>query len=103
MTPPALSKAEQLARRRQQLLLRSGELRQQLSRDAQVLAPWLGAADGVRSASAWLQRHPEWVAAAVATLVVLKPRRVLSLGLKGWSGWKMWQRARATWAGVSRP
>lgn len=103
MIHPKLSKAEHLARRRQQLLVRSSELRQQLAQDAQVLTPWLGAADGVRVATAWLQRHPEWVVGAVATLVVLKPRRVLSWGLKGWSGWRMWQRARAAWAGAGRP
>lgn len=97
-----LSKSEQLALRRAQLVQRSGELRQQLARDATVLAPWLGAADGVRLAGAWLQRHPEWVGAGVATLVVLKPRRVMSLGLRAWSVWQMWQRARSVWAEAPR-
>lgn len=96
------SNPEALALRRAQLLQRSGELRQQLAQDAQVLTPWLGVADGVRLVSNWLQRHPEWAAVGVATLVVLKPQRAMSLALKAWSGWKVWRRVRSVWAQTQR-
>lgn len=96
-TPP-----QPLSHRRLQLQQRSRELREQLVRDAEVLQPWLGAADRVRSATHWLQQHPLWVAGLVAALVVARPRRAVALGLKLWSGWQMWQRVRAALDGPLR-
>jgi hypothetical protein len=97
-----MSHADRLAERRLQLVQRSAELRHQLAQDAMVMAPWLGAADGVRALGWWAKRHPAWVGAAVATLAVLKPRRAVSWGLKAWSGWRMWQRARVAWDASSK-
>lgn len=94
--------SQSLSHRRLQLQQRSRELREQLVQDAEVLQPWLGTVDRVRSAAHWLQRHPLWVAGLVAALVVARPSRAITLGLKLWSGWQMWQRVRATLGGLLR-
>ncbi len=87
-----------LVHRRLQLQQRSQVLRDGVAQHAQVLQPWLSAADTAWAAGRWLQRNPLWLGVAVATLVVLKPKRTLDLGLRLWTGWQWWHRARAAWA-----
>lgn len=94
-------KAQELARRRMVLQQRSEVLRNGVAQHAVTLQPWLTAADTVRSAGQWLRRNPLWVGAAVTTLVVVRPRRTLALGLRVWTGWQWWQRARTAWADAS--
>lgn len=78
----------QLATRRGELLARSRMQRQQLSRDLAPLADALGSVDRglhhLNRAGRWLQRNPAVVGAAVATLVVLRPRRVFGLLRRLW-------------------
>ncbi len=85
-------RAAVLARRQQSLLLRSAELRGQLARDAMVWQPPLALADRVHAGWRWLRAHPEGPLAAVAVLLVLRPRRALRWGWRLWSGWRLWQR-----------
>lgn len=78
----------QLATRRGELLARSRMQRQQLSRDLAPLADALGSVDRglhhLNRAGRWLQRNPAVVGAAVATLMVLRPRRVFGLLRRLW-------------------
>ena len=87
-----------LALRRQQLLARSGQLRQQLARDAQVLRTPLALADQVRHGWRWLQARPHWLGLGVAVLVAWRPRRVWWWAGRLWAGWRLWQRLQR-WRG----
>ncbi len=81
----------ELQLRQQHLLIRSAELRMHLQGDLQRLqrpADWI---DQVRTGCHWLYQHPQWPAGALALLLILKPKRVLS-----WTGklWWVWKSAR---------
>ena len=96
-----------LARRQQQLLARSAQLRGEV---AQQMQPWkqkLGLVDRVRSnvhsAWHWLRRHPEVPAGVAVGLVVLRPRRAWALGWRwgrrAFLGWQLFRR----FGGVAPP
>ncbi|MEY4099135.1 MAG: hypothetical protein RL300_306 [Pseudomonadota bacterium] len=81
----------ELQLRQQRLLIRSAELRLQLRGDLQRLQRPASKADQVWGGWTWLRQHPQWPAGALALLLALKPKRVLS-----WSGklWWVWRSAR---------
>ena len=85
-------RAELLARRQQQLLVRSSELRGEFVADAARWQPTLALADRVWAGWRWLRAHPEAPLAAAVVLVVLRPRRMLRWGWRLWAGWRTWQR-----------
>lgn len=84
----------ELMRRREELLLRSAELRLQFARQTRPLRAPLAVADRARDGLHWLRAHPQWPAGALLAVAVLKPRRTLRLAGLAWSGWRVWQRAR---------
>ncbi|AOF86533.1 yqjK-like family protein [Hydrogenophaga sp. RAC07] len=88
-------RAEQLARRRQLLVQRSGQLRGQLVDQLQVLQPAWRWADRLQDAWLWIRANPLAVAGSVLAVLVWRPRRSLGLALRAWSAWKLLQRARA--------
>lgn len=89
-----------LARRQGQLLERSAMLRAQVAQHSQPWQQALGhvdeARERARSGWDWLRAHPEVPAAAVALLLVLRPRRTLRLawrwGRRGLFAWRLWRR-----------
>ena len=88
--------AEQLAQRRQALVLRSAALRQSLVADLRGLKPVFTGLDHVRDAWTWLRARPlaallPAVAVGVAW-VVRKPARLVTLPLRAWSLWRLWRR-----------
>lgn len=87
---------------REQLRRRSAVLREQVVAQSAVLQPALTLADQVRGGMRWVRAHPGVVAAAVATLVVLRPRRALAWGLRAWSAWRLLGRVRAALQGMPR-
>lgn len=87
-------RAAALARRQQQLLARSAELRGRLATDAAVLGRPLALADRVREGWRWLAGHPEVPLVAVVVVVVLRPRRALRWGLRAWAAWGTLRRVR---------
>jgi hypothetical protein len=94
--PTRMSPAERAARR-EQLVLRSAQLREQLRVGTGVLRPAFRAADRVRGGVDRVCEHPGvWLvlAAALAGMAVVRPRLVMGLGLRAWSGWQLAQRAR---------
>lgn len=105
MNPYRPASAADLAARREQLLLRSAQLREQLRVSTQVLNPALRAADRVRGGVERVREHPGvWLvlAAAVAGAALVRPSLVARLGLRAWSGWVMARRARPLLRAVLR-
>ena len=94
-------RAEQLARRRQMLVLRSGQLRGQVADQLQVVQPVWVWADRLQDAWIWLRANPLAVAGGVLALAVWRPRRLAGWALRLWSGWRLLQRARSV-SGASR-
>jgi hypothetical protein len=89
--------AEQLAQRRQLLVMRSAALRDALNADLRGLVPAFTLADRTQDAWIWLRTRPLAVllpAVAVGVVwVVRKPARLVTLPLRAWSLWRLWQRA----------
>ena len=88
MSPRAVT----LAQRQTELLMRSEQLRARIASDAQVLQRPLALADSVSAGWNWLRVHPEATLAAVAVVVVLRPRRALAWATRLWGGWRLVQR-----------
>jgi hypothetical protein len=95
-------RAEQLARRRELLVQRSGQLRRQVVVQLQVVEPALMWADRLQDAWRWLRAHPLALAGAALTVAVWRPRRSLGLALRVWSTWRLLQRARSVGSAASR-
>jgi len=85
-------RAVELARRQQLLLMRSGELRGELLRQADILRQPLALADHAYAGWRWLRTHPEAPLAAAAVLVLLRPQRAWRWGWRLWSGWRLYSR-----------
>lgn len=94
-------RAEQLARRRELLVHRSGRLRTRVVEQMQVVQPALAWVDRVQDAWIWLRANPLAVAGGVLALAVWRPRRLAGWALRLWSGWRLLQRARSV-SGASR-
>ncbi len=92
----------ELARRQQQLLLRSAELRNRWSAQVQPWQAPLAVADRVRETGRWLASHPEAPLAGLVVLTVMRPRRVWRWGLRLWWGWRTWRQLQRRLA-VLRP
>jgi hypothetical protein len=85
---------DELTRRRERLLLRSADLRQQWAQQAQVVRSPLGVADRVRSGTRWLMQHPEWPIGVALLLVLLRPGRVLLWAGYAVQGYGLYRRAQ---------
>ncbi|MDR2992169.1 MAG: YqjK-like family protein [Burkholderiaceae bacterium] len=95
MNRPSPSRQD-LAARHQELLLRSAQLREQLAQHAQIFRPALHVADKVRGGAQWMQRNPVWplLGAAALGMAAMRPRMVLRLTARAWSGWQLLRRVR---------
>ena len=95
MRPPDGS---DLAARREQLRLRSAQLRAQIVADTRVLQPGFRLVDRVRggvNSARNLGNHQGFVLLAAAALVgatLARPRAMVNLGLRAWSGWQVFRR-----------
>jgi len=86
-----------MAAQREALLLRSAQLREQLAQHAQVFRPAVRAADKVCAGARWAQRNPAWLllsAAALTGMAAARPRAVLRLAARAWSGWQLLRQVR---------
>jgi hypothetical protein len=88
--------AEQLAQRRQVLVLRSAMLRDALNADLRGIEPAFTVVDRAQDAWIWLRAKP---LAALLPLVAIgvvwavrKPSRLVTLPLRAWSLWRLWRR-----------
>ena len=77
--------------RQQLLLIRSTELRSNLNQQLQGLQRPAALLDQLNAGLRWLYQHPQWPAAGLALLLILKPRRFVV-----WTGklWWLWRSAR---------
>ena len=82
------------ASRRTGLLARSARLREEFSAGAQALQAPLATADRVRDAVHWCRERPWVLGIAAAGFALVKPGRVLSLGMRVWGGWRLWRQVR---------
>ncbi|MCA0327029.1 MAG: hypothetical protein LCH89_15725 [Proteobacteria bacterium] len=86
-----------LAVRREQLLLRSSQLRERLSARSQAFRPAFGVAERLRDGVEVVRQNRALVllvGAAALGAVAVRPRAALSLGLRAWSGWQMFKRVQ---------
>ena len=93
----ARAKLLELAERRSRLVERARTEREQLARAfagtdtaASLLARAGRIVEGIR-------QQPLVVAAGVALLVALRPRRALGWLMKGWSAWRLYRGAQRWW------
>ena len=86
-----------LAARREQLRLRSAQLREQIAVDTRVLRPGFRAVDRMRGGVQSV-RDPRavvlLVGAALVGATLARPRAMVNLGLRAWSGWQVFRRVR---------
>lgn len=85
---------DKLLLRRQQLLLRSSELRVELAQQALIFRRPLALADKAQSSMLWLYRNPVWSLGALTILIALRPRRILTWGGGLWYAWTKLQGTR---------
>ena len=81
--------------RRAALVIRASQQRdsvQVLVRRTDAATAWI---DRARAVLEQIKARPAWIAAAVALLVVLRPRKTLSLIATGASLWRTWRSLRA--------
>jgi len=87
--------SEPLALRRERLLLRSRQLRADMSLNVQVLQRPLGLADQARSALDWLAHNPQWPVGALLVVAAVRPRRTLRWAGTLWWGYGLFKRGQA--------
>ena len=86
-----------LRERRATLVARSEHQREtvtELVGRAETLFAWV---DRARSLGRTLRAHPAWVAAGVALIVALRPRKMFKLFGTGLTLWRGWRRLRAAY------
>lgn len=88
-------KRVELALRRQQLEWRIAAQRQEVAQAVAGLAPLFAAADALQAGLRQIKAHPEWVAAALAVLVVVKPRTAWRWARRAFVAWRLGGRLRA--------
>jgi hypothetical protein len=89
-------RAALLALKRERLVLRSRQLRGQITAELQVVQPAMKWVDRVQDALVWLRGNPLAAAAGSLLLAVWRPKRAASFGMRAWSAWKFVQRLRGS-------
>ena len=78
-----------LAARRQDLLLRSQQLREELNHSLTAVSPGFCAADRLISIASWAHRHGLIVVGVAAAIVAWRrPRNLLTLATRSWTLWR---------------
>lgn len=89
-----------LAARREQLRLRSAQLREQIAVRTDLFRPVFNATDRVRSGVRNVKDLPSnhafmlLAGAAAAGALLVRPRAAINLGVRAWSGWRVYRRMR---------
>lgn len=87
-----------LAERRALLQARARAERESLAALVAKSDEWTAVLEGARRVGAQLRRQPWIVAAGIALLVALRPRRALGWLMKGWTAWRIYRGARRWFA-----
>jgi hypothetical protein len=85
----------ELATRHGALKARIDEQRRTLTKQAIPLEAAFAQGDRVLEGVDWLKHHPAAVVAAVATVVVARPRRAWRWAKRGFFVWRGWQAVRS--------
>lgn len=88
------SKLIELAARRGELKAKIEMQRTALAQHARPVADVLSKADRVVDGADWLKRHPGAVGAAVAAVVVARPKRAWNWAKRGFFLWQSWRALR---------
>lgn len=88
------SKLIELAARRGELKAKIDMQRHAMAQHARPVAAALAKADHVVEGVEWLKRHPGAVGAAVAAVVVARPRRAWNWAKRGFFLWQSWRALR---------
>lgn len=94
------NKLLELATRRGVLQARIDEQRRALGHHAIPLQTALARGDAVIKGVDWLKHHPVAIGAAVAAVVVARPKRAWRWAKRGLFVWRGWQIARTALAGI---
>lgn len=81
----------QIQVQRAHLLARAAAERRNVSARLALWEAPLGVADRSVAAARYLRRHPSIVVAAVALLVLLKPRRAIAWARRAFVAWRTWR------------
>lgn len=92
---------DELILRRQQLLVRSAELRISVSGQLQAFKTPLSVADHAREGLQWMLRNPQWPLGALCVVIILRPRVVWRWGGRIWWAWKTYQQTRRMMESIS--
>lgn len=79
----------ELALKKQSLLLECAIQRQQLAQHAEGLKPLFAGADRGLDALRWIREHPALVTTASAVALLLRPRFLWRMGLRGLYFWRL--------------
>lgn len=94
-SPHMNQRGAELALRRERLMSRSWQLRQQAATQLEALQSALSWADRLQDAWFWVRANPVPVLAGLLGLVVWRPRKAVGLIWRAWSGWRLLQRLRS--------
>ncbi|MDP3538092.1 MAG: YqjK family protein [Azonexus sp.] len=94
------SRLLELATRHGALKVRIDDQRRRLGQQSAPLESALSRGDTVLEGVDWLKHHPVAVAAAVAAVVVARPRRAWRWAKRGFFVWRGWQAIRSSLQGV---
>lgn len=94
------SRLLELATRHGALKVRIDDQRRRLGQQSAPLESALARGDTVLEGVDWLKHHPAAVAAAVAAVVVARPRRAWRWAKRGFFVWRGWQAIRSSLQGV---
>lgn len=89
-----IPRAELLARRRERLVLRSAALRRRAVAQSDGLQPALNWANRLQDGWRWLRGNPLTATATTVALAAWRPARLLGLGWRAWSAWRLFRRLR---------
>ena len=67
-------------------------LREQIANESLQMKPSVRVADTAFDAAAWVKANPGLVLGIVGSLFVLRPKRMVGLGLKAWGLWRVGSR-----------
>ena len=81
----------EIALKKQRLLMKSEQLREEFGRNGLGVKPVFHVADMGVAGAQWIKRHPEVIAGVAVTLVVARPMTVWRWGRRAYTGWKTWQ------------
>lgn len=86
-----------LALRKERVLVRAGQQREQLAQYGEWLKKPCAVADKMISAGRYAKVHPWTVGAAIGAAALLGRRHLFRVAAYAWSGWRAWRFASA-WA-----